>query len=52
MEYIVSEDLKECTVCGKLTNKIDIFIEQRICSKECLNVRDKEYLDYLSKIDM
>lgn len=35
-DIIVAKNKKPCAMCGKMTDKIDIYSEGRFCSKECL----------------
>ena len=38
------EDYKPCCVCEKPTNRVDYCYEARICSRECEDVLDKEWM--------
>ena len=40
--YIFSEEEKPCVVCGKLTKRIEINYEARICSEDCEKILDEE----------
>lgn len=33
--YIVSQDYRPCTMCGKETNIVEVCSEGRFCSKQC-----------------
>lgn len=48
--YIYTDNLKPCVVCGNLTCQVGICEEARICSDECMSKMDKDYLDYLERV--
>lgn len=50
--YILSDDFKQCYICKKVTNKIDISTEQRICSEECEKISTKIYNDWLKEVEL
>lgn len=33
--FVEADDEKPCVECGKLTNKIEVHFECRVCSDEC-----------------
>lgn len=47
--YITSKEKKPCCVCGKLTDQIEFCYEAYVCSKECEDVLNKQYMEYLQK---
>lgn len=48
--YITSYIKKPCHICGKLTDQIEICFEVYLCSKECEEVMNKKYIEYLNKV--
>lgn len=40
--FFISDKEKPCLICKKMTNKIEIESEKRICSDECLKILDDE----------
>lgn len=40
-----------CIICGKPAQYVDIFTEQRICSKECAMKHDKIINDLMERVE-
>ena len=47
--YIISNNIRPCCVCGRPTNFVEVNYESFVCSKECEVELDKEYQDWLAK---
>lgn len=45
-DFIESNEIKSCCICGKPTKWIEIYFEAPYCSKECLNIEDKRYEEW------
>lgn len=48
-DFIESNEVKICSICGKPTKWIEIYYEAPYCSKECLNIEDKRYIAWCMK---
>jgi len=46
-EFVIGEKKEPCLICGKLTKKIEINYEGRICSKKCCREMDKRFFGAL-----
>jgi hypothetical protein len=45
--YILTNDIQPCLICGKPSNRIDVYSEGRFCGEKC----EKKFYENLKKVE-